>query len=190
VPLRFLGKGYVMRKTVKAKPRIASKKQPATVAPSANASRLYAMDVFIIEGMLTEDFVDENPEISRTIQIRGDQTLADLHKAIFDAFDRFDAHLYEFQFGKTTHDPKAPRYRPEMPGGFDDGGAAVAERTTIDSRGLAVDRSFGYWFDFGDDWMHQINVVKIEETAPRGKHPKVIKRVGNSPPQYPDLDEE
>ncbi|MCX5677188.1 MAG: hypothetical protein NTX87_19550 [Planctomycetota bacterium] len=50
--------------------------------------------------------------------------------------------------------------------------------------------AFGYWFDFGDDWWHQINVVAIADEALRGKYPKVTKRVGASPPQYVDLDRE
>jgi Plasmid pRiA4b ORF-3-like protein len=48
--------------------------------------------------------------------------------------------------------------------------------------------NLGYWFDFGDDWWHQINVAAIDDKVPRGKYPKVVKRVGKSPPQY--LDEE
>ena len=59
---------------------------------------------------VTEKFAKKNPEISRTIQIRGDQTLEDLHHAIFDAFDRGEEHMYEFQFGKRPMDPKGPRY--------------------------------------------------------------------------------
>jgi len=55
------------------------------------------------------------------------------------------------------------------------------------TRGKAA---FGYWFDFGDDWWHQINVVATEDAAPRGKYPKVTKRVGKSPPQYVGWDEE
>jgi hypothetical protein len=68
--------------------------------------------------------------------------------------------------------------------------AGDIKRTTIASLGLKVDEAFGYWFDFGDDWWHQINVVAIEEKAVPGRLPKVIKRVGKSPPQYPDWDEE
>jgi hypothetical protein len=61
--------------------------------------------------------------------------------------------------------------------------------TTLDSLGLEVGRAFGYWFDFGDDWMHQVNVEAIGEAPARRRFPKVIARVGDSPPQYP-LDEE
>ena len=58
------------------------------------------------------------------------------------------------------------------------------DQTRIDALDLKVGDRFGYWFDFGDDWWHQINVEAIEENAPRGKFPKVTKRVGQSPPQY------
>ena len=37
------------------------------------------------------------PEVWRTIAIRSDQTLDDLHAILFTAFDRFDEHLYSFR---------------------------------------------------------------------------------------------
>ena len=42
----------------------------------------------------------------------------------------------------------------------------------IDSLGLEVGRSFGYWFDFGDDWWHQINVEAIEDKVPARQVPQ------------------
>ena len=68
--------------------------------------------------------------------------------------------------------------------------AGVVDRTTLDSLELKQDQAFGYWFDFGDDWWHQVDVVAVEKKSARGKFPKVIKRVGKSPPQYVDWDEE
>ena len=153
---------------------------------------LYTLEVFIIGGPVTEKFAKRNPVISRTIQIRGDQTLEDLHHAIFDAFNRFDAHKYEFQFGKGPNDPKGKRY--VLPGAFEGRGrernvsGSVAE-TTIEALGLKVGQAFAYWFDFGDDWWHQINVGAIDDEASKGKYPRVTKRVGKSPPQYVDPDE-
>ena len=67
--------------------------------------------------------------------------------------------------------------------------AGRVDQTTIDSLGLEAGRGFGYWFDFGDDWWHQINVEAIEDKIPKGQLPKVTKKVGKSPPQYPDEDE-
>jgi hypothetical protein len=146
------------------------------------------MEVFLIGGPVAEEFAGT---VSRTIQIRGDQTLDVLHHAIFEAFDREDQHLYEFQLGRGPMDPKGPRYTPRAVVGTtpEDAVTAHAEDTTIDDLKLKVNRAFGYWFDYGDDWMHQINVVEIEDAPPRGRFPKVTARVGKSPPQYPDLDE-
>jgi Plasmid pRiA4b ORF-3-like protein len=47
------------------------------------------------------------------------------------------------------------------------------------------DRVFGYRFDFGDEWFHQIDVVRVEQAIPTVTYPRIIKRVGKSPPQYP-----
>ena len=155
--------------------------------------RLYTLEVFLLSGPLIKKFVKKNPKVSRTIQIRGDQTLEDLHRAIFDAFDRWDEHMYEFQFGKGPMDPEGSRY--VLPSAFEvDIGeknppTGRVDQTRIDSLGPEFGRSFGYWFDFGDDWWHQINVEAIEDEAPGGNLPRVTKRVGKSPPQYLKEDE-
>jgi hypothetical protein len=155
--------------------------------------RLYTFEVFLMGGRISEGFAKKNPVVSRTIQVRGDQTLQDLHDAIFDAFDREEEHMYEFQFGKGPMDPKGPRYvLPNafgIQGGEPNPPAGRVDTTTIASLGLKAGDRFGYWFDFGDDWWHQINVETIEDTVPRGRFPKVTKRVGKSPPQYPDEDD-
>ena len=150
------------------------------MAPPAN---LYVLSVFLTGGPTSEKFA--NKVISRTIEIRGDQTLAQLHDAIFQAYDRWEQHLYEFQFGKRPFDPDGPNYGVgEAPPGKK--GSGDARTTKLDDLGLTPDRVFGYWFDFGDDWYHQIQVERIEQAIPTVTYPRVIKRVGKSPPQYCD----
>ncbi len=172
-----------------------SRKQAAKASQPAQQDtvRLYTLEVFIISGPVARKFAKKNPVVSRTIQIRGDQTLEDLHHAVFDAFGRWEEHMYEFQFGKRPMDPKARRYvlpdALEIQKGQPNPPVGRVDQTTIDSLGLKVGDRFGYWFDFGDDWWHQINVDAIEDKAPRGKFPKVTKRVGESPPQYADEEE-
>ena len=124
----------------------------------ASDKALYTLDVFITSGPLTKSFVKKNKVISRTIQIRGDQTLEDLHHAIFNAFDREEEHMYEFQVGgEGPMHPKARRYTLHV---YDDGPeledrpAGDVEHTTVGALELKVDDAFGYWFDFGDDWWH------------------------------------
>jgi hypothetical protein len=158
-----------------AKPKRAT---PVKTAPSAN---LYVLYVYLQSGPISDKFT--NKLISRTIEIRGDQTLADLHAAIFQAYDREDEHMYEFQLGKRPFDPEGPNYGigNEAAEGKPQGDART---TKLDALDLKQHRAFGYWFDFGDDWYHQIQVERIEPAIPTVTYPRVTKRVGKSPPQY------
>lgn len=160
--------------------------------PDPSGKGLYTLEVSLISGPVTEEFVKKNPVVSRTIQIRGDQTLETLHFAVFDAFDREEEHMYEFQVGgKGPQDPKARCYvLPEILDADDPRHAGDLTRTQVGTIGLKVNDAFGYWFDYGDDWWHQINVVAIDEDAPAGKYPRITKRIGESPPQYADFEEE
>ena len=161
---------------------------------SVRRPELYTLEIHIIGGPVTDAFVERNPVVTRTLEIRGDQTLQDLHAAIFNAFDRYDEHMYEFQFGKAPNDPKAKRYvvRDPMDGSIENDPYVMGavHRTAIASLGLKVDQIFGYWFDFGDDWWHQVCVMAIGEAVPGQRYPRITKREGQSPPQYPDVDDE
>jgi len=171
---------------------MAEKRTRSRRSAKPKDNRLYTLDVSLWSGPVTEAFARKNPAVSRAIAIRGDQTLDDLHWAIFSAFDRFDEHLYEFQFGRRPQDPKAQRYgmllddEREPFGEDEDLGDAAA--TTIGSLELKARKVFYYWFDFGDDWWHKVKVVSVQDEAPPGDYPQVTKRVGESPPQYPDWD--
>jgi len=156
----------------------------------AGAPQLYTLQVFLTDGPVTKAFAGK--EISRTIQMRGDQTLQALHRAIFKALDREEEHLHEFNFGKGPYDREGPRYtlRSNMKDFMtDEVTAGDVAKTPLDSLKLEVGRAFGYWFDFGDDWRHEIRVQRIEAAPSRGRFPKIIARVGESPPQYADPEE-
>ena len=136
----------------------------------------------------------QNPIVSRTIKIRGSQTLEHLHTAIFDAFDREDEHLYEFEFSTGPRDANPVKFvHPFM---FDDPMtshmryAGDVTRTKIGSLELEVGQTFNYIFDYGDGWWHQIKVLATDEEATKGRYPKVTERVGESPPQYGYCDED
>jgi hypothetical protein len=72
---------------------------------------VYTLIVSTIEGTVTEAFPTAKIGSSRTIEIRGSQTLEQLHRAIFRAFDRYDdCHPHEFHLGCGPHDPDGRRY--------------------------------------------------------------------------------
>lgn len=155
--------------------------EPAAAVSNGAAANLYVVTVFLVDGPVPRKFAGK--EISRVIEIRGDQTLADLHNAIFKAYDRWEEHLYEFQFGKRPFDPEGPKFGISL-SGRPTRGTGDARTTTLDELHLTPERVFGYWFDFGDDWFHQIQVDRIEQAIPTVTYPRVTRRVGKSPPQY------
>jgi hypothetical protein len=167
-----------------AKPRPRTPQRPATPQnPPQPPANLYVFSVSLRSGLISERSVGKR--VQRDIEIRGDQTLDDLHQAIFEAFERYDEHLYEFQLGKRPFDPKGPNYGVPDPheSGTETGDART---TTIDDLKLEPHRVFGYLFDFGDQWYHQVQLERIERAIPTVTYPRLIKRVGKAPPQYPE----
>jgi len=171
---------WTNRKSAKSSAHPGDRPRRVTATPAAN---LYVVSVFLTAGPVSEKFARK--QVRRDIEIRGDQTLEQLHQAIFAAFDRFEAHFFEFQFGKGPFDPDGPNYGipdpHERKTGYGD-----ARTTTLDDLDLKPHRVFGYLFDFGDEWFHQLQVERIEQAIPTVAYPRVIKRVGKSPPQYAD----
>lgn len=163
---------------------------------TAQAMQVFEIEVEILGGPVTREFMKQNPRMARTILTRGDQTLDDLHEAIYDAFDRFDPHMYQFEIGgRKPFDRKARRYvMPQAMNDMhilDDSEPDIdATSTTIASLGLKPRSVFFYWFDFGDDWWHKLKVKAIHDEAPPGEYPQVTARVGESPPQYAALEED
>lgn len=157
---------------------MAKTKKP-TKAKKA-AVRLYTLHVGV-----SREASAAHESASRTIQVRGDQTLEVLHQAIVAAFGRRGEFSYEFQMGEGPDDPVGARY--VLPGAFDivaESGVPAAGRvteTTLDALGLRAGQRFECWSDTGDDWWHPITVEKVGAGAGRGKFPKVTKRVGASP---------
>ncbi len=174
----------------RARKNLRSRQHRKKEADGSNI-RLYTLAVDLTEGPITKEF--DGARISRTIQIKGDQTLQALHGAIFDAFDRVDEHLYEFNFGKDAFDRSGKRYTPHdyyEDSARDEIDGSDTAAATIDSLGLGEGRTFTYWFDFGDDWLHRIRVVAVEEAPAGGVFPRITEKVGESPPQYPDFGDE
>ena len=138
------------------------------------------------------------PKLYRIIEASENCTFDDFHDAIFQAFDRFDHHLYSFFITrKDTKNIRRIYDSPEIthPQNVEDiFGFGERKKSTAKTRIGDVDLNendvFHYLFDFGDDWWHRIRVQNINETKSKKKHIKLIKSYGESPPQYPDYDDD
>ncbi len=169
------------------------RENPIPEMRTAGQGRLYTLDVKLVSGPVSERFLEENPVVSRSIQLRGDQTLEDLHDAIFTAFDREDDNAYEFRVGRGPRDPEERFYvlPSEMSSRqLDCRNIAGSTRTKLEALDLTAGQTLTYWFDFDDEWLHQVAVSSVENGIPRGKFPRVVSRVGESPAQYDDMEDD
>ncbi len=171
------------RKQTTTPTRSPDQPRRAAEGPATPPTNLYVVSVFLMSGPISKKFA--NTRISRAIEIRGDQTLGQLHEAIFQAYDRRDDSQYEFQFGKRPFDPDGPNYGGPGPQTRKKA-EGDAGQTKLDDLNLKQGRVFGYWFDPGDEWYHQVQIDRIEKAIPTVTYPRLIKRVGKSPPQHGD----
>ena len=140
------------------------------------------------------------PKLYRTIEASENCTFDDLHEAIFDAFERYDQHMYSFFITKKdTKSMQTILQAPEIthPQNVEDlfdpsVKRKSTARTKIGDVGLEEKDVFHYWFDFGDDWWHRIRVEKISESQSKSRkeYIELVKSAGEAPPQYPDFDDE
>lgn len=145
--------------------------------------RVYVLEVTLTEGMVEEEFCEQNPIVSRTIEIPGHQTLEHLHRAIFRAFDREEEHLYEFQLSEAAIFPEK-RYVPMEIREEEGEECGITEDTTIQELKLQKGDIMLYLFDYDDIWSHQISVKEVQEIDETVRYPRITKKVGQSPPQY------
>ena len=135
------------------------------------------------------------PKIRRTIAIRSDQTLDDLHAVLFEAFDRFDEHMYSFHtepiFSRRGRDFNRGNIEFTSPilieeaDPFGEREVRDASRTRISDLKLKPGGKLYYLFDFGDSWWHEVTLEKTDEGIRHAyQYPIILEKDGISPPQY------
>ena len=145
-----------------------------------------------------KDYGDRN--IYRIIDIKPKQTLRKLHDSIFSAFDCFDWHLHDFWFGSDQpwdYDERTAkalkRYGvPDEEEWFPDDVPCIdSSRVRMVSLNLKPGDVFYYNFDFGDDWWHRITVLALGVPLHDAvRYPLLVEKIGESPMQYRDWDED
>lgn len=125
---------------------------------------------------LTISFPNDEDDIpwSRTIEVKEDCTLQNLHKYIQKIVDFDDDHLYEFYVGKN------PRNRAY----------AVPKKTKLNEIYPLTGYKIYYHFDFGDSWLFEIKKSRKKKTeSKQTKYPALIESSGVNPEQYPDYED-
>ena len=124
------------------------------------------------------------PEIWRDIELAEDQTLEDLHLMIQQAYEWWDDHLYSFFLSGQAWDRAS-----EIGSPWSDTGLHT-HQVQMDQLDLQLGQKFLYYFDYGDSHEFDVTLLTKKPTETAGQYPKIVGRQGQSPPQYPDYDEE
>jgi hypothetical protein len=129
-------------------------------------------------------------ECIRVIEIKSSATFLQLHEAIQDAVDFDNDHLFDFFVGRH------PGNRAYSIGGEANWDTFNPFRTyrnvPISSAWpLPTGMKLYYLFDFGDNWLFQINKTRHKDklSQPGIVYPRVIEARGKNPEQYPDWED-
>lgn len=127
------------------------------------------------ELVLKVGLVGAKPPIWRRIVVLETTTLAGLHAVIQAAMGWYDCHLYEFEVkGRTytTMDADTPLEALDSEG--------------VSLRDLRLRRRgsrFRYVYDFGDDWIHSVEVEAVNPVDPAATYPRCIAGRRACPPE-------
>ena len=131
-------------------------------------------------------------DISRTIEVKSSQTLADLQVAFQRAIDWDNDHFYAFFMNGDEGDRRFAITGAdiEMFDMEDDDVQLQADKVAIGSLGLSLGHRFLYLFDYGDQHLFEVELTALRnEPYPNGPtrhYPHLVVSQGDAPPQYPD----
>lgn len=102
--------------------------------------------------------LDVEPAVWRRVVLPGHWNLSLVHSAVQVAMGWEDSHLHQFEAGDV-------RYAPPNPYG---GGGEVRREGTARLHEVVsqVGDTLSYWYDFGDDWYHDLVVEQVLPPQP------------------------
>jgi hypothetical protein len=159
--------------------------------PQDQEPKLYVFRVRVLGGA----YAPANARsIWREIEIKGEQTLADLGQAIPLAFNFTDPHMWSFFLSGEAWDTSTEYGLDNEPNPLTGEQAKLAHRIRIRDvpfPGTTSAKGFLYLFDFGDEWHFGVKLLRQgpPEEA-RKRYPRVVAKHGDAPPQYPEFEDD
>ena len=133
--------------------------------------------------------LQDDPKVVREIEIPSDRKLVDLAQGIVHAFGFDFDHAFGFYSALKGEVMRSqPKY--ELFADMDDADvgerteAGSVKRTRTDAAFPVVGHKMLFLFDYGDDWRFVVKVIGRGEKDPKARYPKMLKKIGEAPPQY------
>lgn len=121
--------------------------------------------------------LDVRPPIWRRILVPAETNLHQFHQHIQTAMGWQNAHLYQFEH------PDGSRFTEFFEDDFVEDGVRAAREVTLGGLGLGPKDSLLYEYDFGDGWMHEILVERLEPRERELEVPRCIAGRRACPPE-------
>ena len=135
--------------------------------------------------------LEDDPTVSRDIEIDSEKSLSDLAKGIVEAFGFDFDHAFGFYPPETRRGGKRSQPKSEV---FADMGeepdALSVSKTRIADAFPQVGHTMMFLFDYGDNWRFTVEVIGFGEKAPKVHYPRVLRKTGTPPEQYGSWDED
>ena len=128
----------------------------------------------------------------RDIELPSSTSLEDLAAAIVNAFGFDFDHAFGFYSNlKGNYYKSLERY--ELFADLDEAdeeGVRSVRRTKLSTAFPEPGKQMLFLYDYGDGWQFKVELIGLGQKEPKVAYPRVVKQVGQAPPQYPDLDED
>jgi len=134
--------------------------------------------------------VSLRPKLYRDIEIPGSKKLYDLAAAIVAAFGFDFDHPFGFYSLLKGNIYRSP-IKYELFADMDlDSDAGSVKRTRVCEAFHEIGHKMTFLFDYGDNWQFGVELMGENAKEQGVQYPRVVKKVGTAPQQYPHEDED
>ena len=133
--------------------------------------------------------------IQREIEVPEDFSLYKLAEVIVNAYDFDFDHAFGF-FSNISEsryfdsDRKYELFADMEDQGIEPTGAESVEKTKISKVWKNIGDKMLFLFDYGDNWLFVVKLISFGTKEDKAIYPRILKKNGKAPEQYPDPDEE
>ncbi len=132
--------------------------------------------------------------VVRELEVHEDSSLYDLAEAIVHAHGFEFDHAFGF-FSRTGDDYLRSERKYELFADMPDIAAdhpqsQSVQHTKVSAIWKLLGDSMTFLFDYGDTWQFAVKLIGIGVADPKATYPRILKKTGKAPEQYPPVDEE
>jgi hypothetical protein len=135
--------------------------------------------------------LEDDPAVSREIEIDSEKSLRDLAEGIVEAFGFEFNHAFGFYLPETRRGGKRSQPKSEvLADRGEESDSLSVSATRVADAFPQVGRTMMFLFDYGDNWRFTIAVIGFGEKMPKTRYPRVLRKVGTPPEPHGLWDED